>query len=238
MKLLHVIASPRDKNSNTLRVSHALIDELRAAHADLVVDVVDLYRHDLPAIAGHNIKAKYTIMMGQPVSKAHVESWREIERAIERFLSADLYVISTPMWNFSIPYALKYYIDCIVQPGYVFTYNDLGQAVPLVHGRKMICVTSRGGDYGPLSPMHAYDFQEPYLRTIFGFIGITDVEFVNSQPMDVTPALREMAQQAAMEQVHTLAAARDWAAVSNEPAEASPLGLKPQPLATAADQVY
>ena len=64
--------------------------------------------------------------------------------------------------------------------------------VPLVTGKKMVCVTSRGGDFGPSSPLHSYDFQEPYLRAIFGFIGITDIEFVNAQPVDVSQ-LREAA---------------------------------------------
>jgi FMN-dependent NADH-azoreductase len=67
-----------------------------------------------------------------------------------------------------------------------------------VHGKKMICVTSRGGDYSPASPMRAFDFQEPYLRAIFGLTGITDIEFINAEPMDVTADLREGAISAAV----------------------------------------
>lgn len=50
--------------------------------------------------------------------------------------------------------------------------------------KKMVIITSRGGDYGPGSPFHPYDNQEPYLRTVFGFVGITDIKFINAQPMD------------------------------------------------------
>ena len=50
--------------------------------------------------------------------------------------------------------------------------------------RKLVIITSRGGDYGPESPFHAFDYQEPYLRSILGFVGITDITFINAQPMD------------------------------------------------------
>lgn len=126
-------------------------------------------------------------------------------------MSADAYLVSAPMWNLSIPYALKYYIDCILQPGYVFRYDETGRAVPLVLGKKMVISSTRGGDYSAGGPMHAYDFQEPYLRAIFGFIGITDVEFVSAQPMDVSPELRDAALTAAIERARGLAAGADWA---------------------------
>ncbi len=62
------------------------------------------------------------------------------------------------------PYALKYYIDAIVQPGYLYRYNEQGIPEGLVKGKKMIVVTSRGGDYSENSPLHSLDFVEPYLR--------------------------------------------------------------------------
>jgi len=229
MKLLHVIATPRGSQSNTLTVSRAFEDALRETHPDLTVDVVDLFNHDLPAIAGDNIEAKYTLMIGQPIDPNHAESWGQIEMLIQHFLSADAYLISTPMWNLSIPYALKYYIDCIIQPGYVFRYNEMGQAVPLVHGKKMVVVSSRGGAYSAPSPMSAYDFQEPYLRAIFGFVGVTDMEFIHAEPMDVTPELRALGTQAAIERAREIAARDDWS-VASIGIDAHPAGLKPQPI--------
>jgi FMN-dependent NADH-azoreductase len=206
MKLLHIIATPRDQESNTLKISNVCLESLRAKHPDLSVDVIDLFNQDLPAVAGDNIESKYTLTMGRPIDKRHKESWQQIEVLIAHFLSADIYLISAPMWNFGIPYVLKYYIDSIVQPGYLYKYNEQGQPVPLTLGKKMICITSRGGDYSPNSPFHANDFQEPYLRAIFGFVGITDVQFINAQPMDVTPALREAALAAAFQSARDSAA--------------------------------
>lgn len=212
MKLLHIIATPRASESRTLHISQAFLEGLQAQYVDLRVDVLDLFTQDLPAVAGDNIEAKYTLSIGQPIDKRHQASWQHIERGIAHFLAADVYLISTPMWNFTIPYALKYYIDSIVQPGYLYQYNEQGQPVGLTLGKKMVCITSRGGDYRANSPLHSYDFQEPYLRGIFGFVGITDIQFINAQPMDITLDLREAAITAALEAARNLAANFEWPA--------------------------
>ncbi len=134
------------------------------------------------------------------------------------------------MWNFSIPYTLKYYIDAIVQPGYTFRYDEQGRAIGLVQGKKMVCFTSRGADYSPGSPYNAYDFQEPYLRAIFGFLGVTDIEFVHAQPMDITPEWREQALAAAIEQARAIVDSGRLVDGDGEVAEPAPADLKPKPL--------
>jgi FMN-dependent NADH-azoreductase len=205
VKLLHIIATPNQSKSRTLQVSTAFLECLHAKYADLSVDVLDLFAHDLPSIVGDNIETKYSLLKGQPINESQQASWQQIEREIQQFLSMDVYLISTPMWNFSIPYVLKYYIDSIIQPGYLYRYNEQGQPVGLALDKKMVCITSRGGDYREHSPYFAYDFQEPYLRSIFGFVGITDIRFINAQPMDITPELREAAITTAIEEASSLA---------------------------------
>lgn len=230
MKLLHILATPREHESNTLRISNAFIEGLHSKYVDLSVEVIDLFNRDLPAVAGDNIEAKYTVMIGSPVDKRHEDSWQEIEFLIDHFSRADVYLISAPMWNFSIPYALKYYIDAIIQPGYMFKYNEKGQAIGLITGKKMVCVTTRGGDYSEGSPFYAYDFQEPYLRAIFGFIGITEIQFINAQPMDVTPELREAAIKDAIKKAKALAENFDWGFDSRVTSPENPQALKPPSL--------
>ena len=205
MKLLHVIATPRKAGSTTLQISNAFLSELASQCPDLEVTTVDLFHDDLPAAAGTNIDVKYNLLAGIDVDRSHQESWSQIEELIQQFVAADCYLVSSPMWNLSVPYALKYYIDCLIQPGYVFSFNEQGYPVPLVNGRRMVCVTSRGSDYGPSGPAHL-DFQEPYLRAIFGFIGITDMTFVHAQPADIS-ALRDGVLAAAVDQARELAAA-------------------------------
>ena len=230
MKLLHVVATPREGESNTLRVANAFLESLHAKYADLSVDVINVFNQDLPAVAGDNIDSKYTLMVGKPIDRNHKESWKHIETLIEHFLSADIYLISTPMWNFTIPFALKYYIDAVIQPGYLFKYNEQGRAIGLVRGKKMVCITTRGGDYSEHGPFHAYDFQEPYLRAVFGFVGITDMHFINAQPMDVTLELREAAIAAAIEKARSLVASSEWPAITTVAGTENPSALKPQSL--------
>lgn len=211
MKVLHIVATPRGDQSNTLRVSEAFLNSLRAQRDDVTVDVVDLFDYDLPAIAGDNIEAKYTLMYGRPIDKSHAQSWQQIESLIASFLAADAYIVTVPMWNLGVPYTLKYYIDCIVQPGYLFRYDEAGQVVPMVNGKKMLCVTSHGGDYSAGGHMAAYNFLEPYLRAIFGFVGVYDIEFISAQPMDVTPDLRAAAVGAAVTVAEALGSSPAWA---------------------------
>ncbi|MCM8760725.1 MAG: NAD(P)H-dependent oxidoreductase, partial [Candidatus Omnitrophica bacterium] len=137
------------------------------------------------------VDGKYVLLSGKGLTGKLEKSWSEIAKTIERFISADGYLISTPMWNFSVPYPLKHYIDVILQPKYLFRYTENG-AEGLVKGKKMVVITSRGGDYSQISPLRSYDFEEPYLRAVFGFIGITDINFINAQPMDALgPLVRE-----------------------------------------------
>ena len=92
---------------------------------------------------------------------------------------------------------MKYFIDAIVQPGYLFRYDENGVPEGLVHDKRMVVITSRGGDYSAGSPQHAFDFMEPYIRAIFGFVGMYDIEFVYAQPVDVQ-MFREDAMQRAL----------------------------------------
>ena len=118
MNLLHIIATPRGHESNTVRISNAILEELHEKHSDLTVKILDLFKADLPSVAGENIESKYKLMTGQQLDASHQVSWKQIEANITRFLDADIYLITTPMWNFGIPYALKYYIDATQGIGY------------------------------------------------------------------------------------------------------------------------
>ena len=91
-----------------------------------------------------------------------------------------------------MPYVLKHYIDIIVQPKHLFRYTEEG-VEGLAKEKQMVVISSRGGDYGPDSPFHDYDHLEPHLKTVFGFVGITDIRFISAQPMDAlgTEIMRE-----------------------------------------------
>lgn len=182
-KLLHIIASPRGADSRTLEVSRVFTDTLKKKYPSCRIDELNLFQEPLPELTLKMISGKYALLSGKDLSLEAQKAWRPIESHIRRFLSADGYLISSPMWNFSIPYLLKHYIDIIIQPKYLFRYSEKG-VEGLVKNKKMTVITSRGGDYSPGSPFHSYDFQESYLRAVFGFVGISDITFINAQPMD------------------------------------------------------
>jgi len=230
MQLLHIVATPRGPESNTMRVSNVLLEELYLKYSNLSVKVLDLFKADLPAVAGKNIESKYKLMTGQQLEGEYKSSWAQIEANIKLFLDTDIYLITTPMWNFGIPYALKYYIDAIIQPGYLYRYNEQGIPEGLVIGKKMICVTSRGGDYSADSPLHSLDFVEPYLRTIFNFVGITDIHFINAQPMDISLATRRTAILNSIEEAREIVRSNNLFAL--KPVESVEFleGVKPAPL--------
>ena len=181
MKILHIVATPRDRESRTLKVSSAFLDAIKKRYADLKVDELNVFIEKIPELTVKRLDGKYVLLGGKDLTPELEKAWEGIIAHINRFLSADAYIVSSPMWNFGIPYELKHYIDVILQPKYLFRYTASGPE-GLVKGKKMVVITSRGGDYSPASSFHAYDLQEPYLRAAFGFVGLTDMTFINAQP--------------------------------------------------------
>lgn len=203
-KLLHIVATPREEQSRTLQISEVFLETFQQKHADWVVDELNLVKEELPSLTMQRVDGKYVLLAGKELYGELKEMWEEILLHINRFLSADLYLISTPMWNFSIPYCLKQYIDIIVQPKYLFRYTQTGAVEGLVKNKKMVVITSRGGEYLYPESLNL-DHQEPYLRAIFGFVGITDIDFVIAQPMDMQKELQRERIQQAKEMAKTLA---------------------------------
>ena len=124
---------------------------------------------------------------------------------IDEVLAADHLVFSVPMYNFSVPSTLKAYIDNIVRVGRTFAVDEGGGFRGLLSGKKALFVTSRGAIYRSGSPLHAFDHQEPYLRTVFGFMGLTDIHFVHADGLDFADeAHREKSLAAAQESLLAL----------------------------------
>ncbi|MBX7067118.1 MAG: NAD(P)H-dependent oxidoreductase [Parachlamydiales bacterium] len=188
-RLLHIIATPREEESRTLQVSATFLEAFQEKHPDWLIDELDLSKEELPPLSAKSVSGKYVLLGGKDLYGSLKETWQEILQHIDRFKTADFFLISTPMWNFHIPYMLKHYIDLIVQPKYLFHYKKDGTTEGLVVGKKMVVITSRGGQYS--GPLKSFDHQEPYLRAIFGFVGISDIDFINVEPMDMGEETRK-----------------------------------------------
>jgi FMN-dependent NADH-azoreductase len=125
------------------------------------------------------------------------------DHLIEELEAADIIVIGAPMHNFAIPSSLKAWIDQIVRLGKTFGYGPSGVR-GLLAKKRVIVVTARGGTYEKGTPAEKFDFQEPYLRHILGFIGLTDVTFIHTENQSREGAGPSFA--AAAEHVERLAA--------------------------------
>jgi FMN-dependent NADH-azoreductase len=125
---------------------------------------------------------------------------------LAEFLAADIVVIGAPMYNFAISSQLKAWIDRLAVAGKTFRYTADGP-VGLAGGKRIIVASSRGGVYSEGSPLAAIDHQEPYLRTIFGFFGITDVRFVRAEGVAMGDAQRTRSVADARREIDLLQAA-------------------------------
>jgi FMN-dependent NADH-azoreductase len=187
-KLLYIEASPRKSRSKSIQVAQFFLSELQKAHPSVEIDKMDLWSTELPAFDGDTVDAKYAILHGQPLTPDQAKAWKRVETVIERFKSADGYLISLPMWNFGVPYVLKHYIDVIVQPGLTFSYSPTEGYKGLVTNKKAVIVYARGGAYGPGTGAEGYDLQSKTLGGILGFVGITDVTSIFVEPTLAAPA--------------------------------------------------
>ena len=123
-KLLYIRTSPRGERSKSNNVADAFIESYRKTRLQDEIETLNVFTADLPSFDGPILQAKYTILHGKTHSSEDAAAWKAVEKIIEHFKSADKYLLSVPMWNFSIPYRLKQYIDILVQPGYTFTYDQ------------------------------------------------------------------------------------------------------------------
>lgn len=179
-KLLHIIASPRGERSRSRRLGRELVTAWRSAHPGDTVTERDVGRNPPPHVSEAWVAGAFS------PTETHTDEMRAALRPsdelVDELLAHDVIVVSTPMYNFNVPSALKAYIDQIIRPGRTFGYDRTRTpaAFGLVSGKRLILVTSRGGaGYGPGEPAESMNFETPYLKAAFGWIGLTDVAAVH-----------------------------------------------------------
>lgn len=190
MKLLHLDASSLGQHSVSRALTAAVVAQITRESPDTQVTYRDLTAQPLPHWA--------------PVVDAESEAAKLGEAVMDEFLGADVIVIGAPMYNFSVPSQLKAWIDRIMVAGKTFRYTETGPQ-GLATGKRVIVASSRGGVYSS-GPATGFDFQETYLRTVFGFIGITDVEFIRAEGVNMSAEHKTNAVAAAHASIGNLAA--------------------------------
>jgi FMN-dependent NADH-azoreductase len=206
--LLHIESSPRKKRSASLDVARAYVDAYRDTHPDHRIDVLDLWSVAMPEFDGDALDAKYADLSGAPLSKDQQQAWTSIRQLAQRLHDADTLLFSVPLWNFSIPYKLKHFIDVVSQRGILFSFDERGLQ-GLLKEKRAVVMYARGLDYsvGSSTPAHSFDFQRPFMEAWLRSVGVTDVKSIVVEKTLLGPELDHAARQAAREQAVTLAQA-------------------------------
>ena len=188
MKLLHIDSSVLGPHSVSRQVSAAIVDRLRKATPHLDVSYRDLTLTPLAHLSGSHLAAG----QGAVPEAALQPDIAAGQAVLEEILAADIVVLGAPMYNFTIPSQLKAWIDRILVAGKTFKYGAQG-VEGLAGNKRVIVAISRGGFYGAGTPAAVGEHLETYLRWVFGFIGVTNLEFISADGIQVGPEHREKA---------------------------------------------
>ena len=187
-KILVIQSSPRQEQSTSRKVSQTFINELKNKNPKVEIKVRDLTSTPPPHLDITTINSFYT-----PVENRSPEAAKAVELSdtlTDELLASDTIVLVTPMWNFGLPSVVKAWIDHVSRAGKTFSYTPEG-IVGLAKGKKVYVISSSGSVFSE-GPYKSYDMLEPYLRTFFGFIGITDLTMIRAEGIR-GPAEEELA---------------------------------------------
>ena len=206
MKLLHIDAGITGPGAVSRQISAAIVDSLVRANPELEVVRRDLDADPIPHLDSHNVGALRAIdgegLEGEAARTAAL---------LQEFQDADVVVLGAPMYNLGIPSLLKAWFDRVLVAGKTFRYTAEG-VEGLAGDKKVIIASARGGLYAPGTPQAVADFHEPYLRGLFGFIGVKDLTIVRAEGVNVSPELRANALDAAFASAARLGSAAALAA--------------------------
>jgi FMN-dependent NADH-azoreductase len=205
MNVLFVTSSSRGSASYSNRVATNVLTELRSRNPGARVTVRDLGREPLPHINDDFVTATRGATMPQTDEQRALLA--RSETMVDELLAADVIVIAAPMINFTIPSNLKAWIDYVARAGRTFRYSEKGPE-GLVTGKQVIVVAARGGVYAG-NP--AFDFQLPYLKSVLGFLGMTDVTVLEVEGTAYGPEAAEKAVAAATAKLHATCEQREAA---------------------------
>jgi FMN-dependent NADH-azoreductase len=201
-KVLLVTSSLFGGQSKSSQIAGELVEAWRRTHPGTTIINRALTPDAIPHLSLDALGALMT-----PAEKRSAEQGASVDFAdhlIEELEAADVIVLAVPMYNFSIPSTLKAWIDHIARAGRTFRYTAAGPE-GLLKGKKVFVVTGRGGVYSGDAPAKLFDFQEPYLRGVLGFLGLTDATFVHVEGLKVSPEAAEQGIARAREQIAAIA---------------------------------
>lgn len=194
--VLHIITSPRKELSASRKLGNAVIEKIQEKYSDVVIKERDLTKSPTPLLEEKHINTFFTPAENHSIEQQSINKYSE--DLISELKEADIIVIDSPMYNFSVPATLRAYFDFTSRAGYTFKYNENGPQGLLNDKKAYIAVASGSvfseGDY------QSYDFVVPYLRSVLGFIGVTDVSVFRAEGLGL-PHLQETALEKGIESI-------------------------------------
>ncbi len=178
MNILQVNASARGQDANSTQLANAIVERLRAAQPHAALRVRDLGKTPHPVLDEAALGALFT-----PAEQRSAEQAARValdDALIAELAAADVVVLGVPMYNFGVPVQLKTWIDAVARNGVTFRYTESGPQ-GLLGGKTVIVALARGGRYRDTPA----DSQVPYLKTVLGFLGLSDVRFVYAEGLNM-----------------------------------------------------
>lgn len=194
--ILHIISSPRTNGSASRTLGNAIEEKLQKAYPEHSITTLDLLKTPFPHLGEEQVDAWF--IPAESRTSEQNEAVKRSDDAIAQLMDSDFIVISVPIYNFGIPSALKAYIDHIARGGMTFQYSENGFEGLVKNKKAYIAVASGSvfseGDY------RSYDFVVPYLKSVLGFIGVTDVSVFRAEGLGL-PHLQETALEKGIESI-------------------------------------
>ncbi len=174
MKILQINSAARSEGANSSKLADAISSRLKVKHPEAVLEVRDLAANPHPVLDEAALGALFT----PPDQRTPEQAARVAldDALIAQTQSADVIILGVPMYNFGVPVQLKTWIDAIARAGVTFRYTENGPE-GLIKGKKVYLALARGGIYRDTPN----DSQVPYLKTVLGFLGMTDIECVYAE---------------------------------------------------------
>lgn len=195
-QILHIISSPRVEVSASRKLGNAVLEKIQEKYPDSAVIERDLTKNLVPLLEDVHINSFFTPAESRSPEQETINQYSE--GLISELQEADIIIIESPMYNFSVPATLRAYFDYTSRAGYTFSYDENGPK-GLLNNKKLYVAFSSGNIYSE-GPYQSYDSNVPYVKNVFGFYGVTDVSVFRAEGLSI-PGIMENALEKGIESI-------------------------------------
>jgi len=185
-RILHIISSPRVGVSASRKLGKSVVEKIQEKYPDSIVKQRDLTKNLVPLLEDVHINSFFTPAESRSPEQEEINHYSE--SLISELQEADIIVVESPMYNFSVPTGLRAYFDFTSRAGYTFSYSEKGPE-GLLKNKKLYVAFTSGNIYSE-GPYQIYDSNVPYIKNVFGFYGVSDVSVFRAEGLSI-PGIME-----------------------------------------------